>query len=258
MPELTPATLIIIPTYNEAGNVAATVHRVHAAVPDAHILIVDDQSPDGTGEIADRLVEVDTRIFVLHRAEKAGLGGAYLAGFDWALNHGYELIGEFDADGSHPADALPELIAAFDRPGIRPWVAIGSRWVPGGSVVNWPKSREFLSRGGNTYARLMLGLPVSDATAGYRIYSATALRSMDLQSVDSKGYCFQIDLTLRVFDAAGPIVEIPIEFREREIGESKMSRSIVLEAMGRVTIWGVQRRFKKLASQRPGGRRRVS
>ncbi|WP_199184281.1 MULTISPECIES: polyprenol monophosphomannose synthase [unclassified Cryobacterium] len=250
MPDSATKTLIIIPTYNEAGNIEATIRRVHAVVPGAHILVVDDQSPDGTGQIVGRLAAVDSRIFVLHRSKKSGLGDAYLAGFAWALARAYELIGEFDADGSHPADALPELIAAFDRPGVRPWVVIGSRWISGGSVVNWPKSREFLSRAGNTYAKLMLGLPVNDATAGFRIYSATALRAMDLSSVSSKGYCFQIDLTLRVFDAAGRIVEFPIEFREREIGESKMSRGIVLEAMGRVTIWGLQRSLRRLVTRR--------
>ncbi|PRY67614.1 dolichol-phosphate mannosyltransferase [Glaciihabitans tibetensis] len=250
-----PATLIIIPTYNEAGNIEATVGSVLRALPEAHILVVDDGSPDFTGDIADRIAGEDERVFVLHRTEKKGLGAAYLAAFDWAHQHDYAIIGEFDADGSHPAEALPRMMAAFDS-AARPALVIGSRWVRGGSVVGWPRSREFLSRGGNVYSRLMLGLPVADATAGFRLYRAEALRAIDLSSVDSRGYCFQVDLTLRFHDAGLPIVEIPIEFREREIGESKMSRSIVVEAMLRVTVWGVQRFGRRLRG-RPATPRRA-
>lgn len=245
-------TLIIIPTYNEAGNIAAAVRSVHDALPDAHVLVVDDGSPDGTGAIADSLASTDDRVKVLHRTEKNGLGGAYLAGFAWALERSYAVIGEFDADGSHPAEALPRMAAAL-RAEANPALVIGSRWVPGGTVVDWPLTRKLLSRGGNTYARLMLRLPVADATAGYRLYTADALRGIHLDSVESKGYCFQVDLTLRIHDAGGSIVEVPIEFREREIGESKMSRSIVLEAMYKVTVWGVQRALRQVTGRRSPG-----
>lgn len=247
--EQVPPTLIIIPTFNEAGNIEAAVSSVHTALPAAHVLVVDDGSPDGTGAIADSLAAADERVKVLHRTEKNGLGGAYLAGFAWALERSYAIIGEFDADGSHPADALPRMAAAL-RDEARPALVIGSRWVPGGSVVDWPFTRRLLSRGGNTYARLMLRLPVADATAGFRLYTAAALRGINLSSVESKGYCFQVDLTLRIHDAGGSIVEVPIEFREREIGESKMSRSIVIEAMYKVTVWGVQRAFRQVTSPR--------
>lgn len=244
-----PSTLIIIPTYNEAGNIRDAVRKVHVALPSAHILIVDDGSPDGTGEIADALAAADERVKVLKRTEKSGLGDAYLAGFDWALARDYAVVGEFDADGSHPADSLPAMAAALASP-AQPALVIGSRWVPGGSVVDWPTSRRLLSRGGNTYAKVMLRMPVADATAGFRLYTADALRRIDLSSVESKGYCFQVDLTLRIHDAGGTIIEVPIEFREREIGESKMSKSIVIEAMYKVTVWGIQRGVRQLFGRR--------
>jgi dolichol-phosphate mannosyltransferase len=244
-----PSTIIIIPTYNEAGNIEASVRSVHVALPTAHVLVVDDGSPDGTGAIANALALADDRVHVLHRTEKSGLGDAYLAGFAWALERSYSAVGEFDADGSHPSEALPRMAAALASD-ARPALVIGSRWVPGGTVVNWPTSRRLLSRGGNTYAKLMLRLPVADATAGFRLYTADALRNISLSSVESKGYCFQVDLTLRVHDAGGTIVEVPIEFREREIGESKMSRAIVFEAMYKVTVWGVQRTLRQLVGRR--------
>ena len=247
-----PATLIIIPTYNEAGNIEVTVANVQRALPQADILIVDDGSPDLTGDIADRLAQANAGLFVLHRKQKTGLGATYLAGFDWAHQHGYTLIGEFDADGSHPADALPRMMAAIESP-ARPSLVIGSRWARGGSVVGLPRGRELLSRGGNLYSRFMLQLPVADATAGFRLYRAEALRSIDLSSVDSRGYCFQIDLTRRLHNTGMTIVEVPIEFREREIGESKMSRSIVVEALLRVTVWGVQG-FARRLLRRPASR----
>jgi dolichol-phosphate mannosyltransferase len=176
---------------------------------------------------------------------KLGLGSAYVTGFRWGLERGYDLLIEMDADGSHPVDRLPALIDAVASadPADDVMLAIGSRWVQGGSVVDWPKHRELLSRGGNTYARLMLGLDVHDITAGYRVYRADAVRRMDLDGVDSKGYCFQVDMTLRVHDLGGRIVEVPIEFRDRVLGVSKMSQAIVVEAMGRVTQWGIQRRL---------------
>jgi dolichol-phosphate mannosyltransferase len=233
-------TLIVVPTYDERENIATAVHDVLTALPDADLLVVDDASPDGTGEVADRLAAEDPRVHVLHRQEKNGLGGAYLAGFAWALERGYDVVGEFDADGSHPASSLPEMraVLALD-PGTA--LVIGSRWVRGGRVVDWPRSRELLSRGGNAYARIALGLGVRDATAGFRLYRTAVLRRCDLGSVVSRGYCFQVDLTVRVLASGGRITEVPIEFRERRLGVSKMSRAIVLEAMWMVTVWGVAR-----------------
>lgn len=230
--------LVIVPTYNERDNIRATVAAVLDAAPDAHLLIVDDSSPDGTGAIADELAATDTRIEVLHRAEKQGLGAAYVAGFTWALERDFGVVVEMDADGSHPASALPALLTAVDGGAA---LAIGSRWVPGGSVVNWPRRREAISRAGNWYARSMLRLRVRDVTAGYRAFPAGVLRSIHTDSLHSRGYCFQIETTLRVHDAGGRIVEVPIEFREREHGESKMSTGIVAEAMLKVTQWGLAR-----------------
>jgi len=236
--------LVVIPTYNERENLGAIVDRVRRAVPRADILIVDDSSPDGTGELADARAASDTRVNVLHRTEKTGLGDAYLAAFAWALARSYEIVVEMDADGSHPADRLPALIA-----GVRPGGAdltIGSRWVPGGSVVDWPWLRRLISRGGNVYAQVLLGVRTKDATAGFRAFRSETLRSIALENVASHGYCFQIDLTRRVHDRGLLITEIPIEFREREVGQSKMSSTIVFEAMGRVTLWGMQRLWFRL------------
>ena len=235
-------TLIIIPTYNERENLPLVLSRVFEHVPEVNILIVDDNSPDGTGTLADEFAANDARVSVLHRTGKEGLGPAYIAGFKQAIADGYTYIIEMDADGSHPASALPAMIAAIrdDSTGTVGGV-IGSRWVRGGSVVNWPKSRELISRGGSFYARMMLGVPVRDVTAGFRVYRADVLQSLGLDSIASHGYCFQIDLTRRVLALGWKIVEVPIEFRERELGESKMSRAIVAEAMLKVTQWGVQR-----------------
>ena len=243
------STVIIIPTYNELETLPEAVKAVRIAVPDANILIVDDNSPDGTGAKADALASADPFVHVLHRAEKTGLGDAYLAGFAWALEHGFEIIVEMDADGSHPASRLGALIGAVSAPTVPgahyPGLAIGSRWVKGGSVVNWPAHRLFLSRGANAYARIALGINVKDSTAGFRAFRAEVLRGIHLEEVNSHGYCFQIDLTLRVLDAGYTVVELPIEFKERETGESKMSKNIVVEAMKSVTAWGWQRRFGK-------------
>lgn len=232
--------LVITPTYDEAENIAATVAAILAAVPTARVLVVDDASPDGTGAIAERIAAADPRVAVLHRAGKEGLGRAYVAGFRRALDDGVDTIVEMDADGSHPAEALPALLDAVAAdPGVG--LAIGSRWVPGGRVVDWPLSRRILSRGGNAYARAMLRLDVRDVTAGFRAYRADVLRALPLDDIDSRGYCFQIDMTLRTLDAGWRVVERPIAFRERVAGRSKMSRAIVAEAMLRVTVWGLQR-----------------
>jgi dolichol-phosphate mannosyltransferase len=226
---------VIIPTYNERANVETTTARIRRAVPDADLLVVDDNSPDGTGEIADKLAAEDGHIHVLHRAGKAGLGAAYIAGFRWALAEGYGVLVEMDADGSHQPEELPMLLDALAGADL----VLGSRWVPGGTVVNWPKSRELLSRGGNTYARIMLGIGLKDATGGYRAYRAGTLRAIALDEVESQGYCFQIDLAIRALRAGLRVVEVPITFVERVHGTSKMSRAIVLEALWRVTVWGL-------------------
>jgi dolichol-phosphate mannosyltransferase len=227
---------VIVPTYNERANLEQIASRLRAAVPDADLLIVDDNSPDGTGEAADKLAAGDARIHVLHRPAKAGLGSAYIAGFRWALERDYGVLVEIDADGSHQPQELPALLAALEAGAD---LVIGSRYVPGGTVLNWPKSREVLSRGGNTYARVLLGIKVRDATGGYRAFRATALRQVGLDEVESQGYCFQIDLALRVIRAGLTVVEVPITFVERTQGASKMSRAVVAEALWRVTQWGV-------------------
>ncbi len=233
--------LVIIPTYNERENIERIVSRARVCVPEAHILIADDNSPDGTGDIADELAAVDDHIQVLHRAGKEGLGAAYLSGFAWAIDQGYDVIVEMDADGSHQPEQLPKLLAALRNADV----VLGSRWVQGGSVVNWPKHREFLSRGGNLYTRAMLGIPLHDATGGYRAFRADALRTLDLSDVESKGYCFQVDMAWRAVRAGLGVVEVPIEFIERELGDSKMNQKIVTEALWRVTQWGAADKFAK-------------
>lgn len=246
-----PATgtgvLVIIPTYNELGNLETIVARTFAAVPTAHILVVDDGSPDGTGELADTLAGADARLSVLHRAGKSGLGAAYLAGFAVAFGQHPDVIVQMDADGSHPPESLPAMLAELHRSGAG--LIIGSRWTPGGSVVDWPRSRELLSRTANGYARVALGIRVADSTAGFRAYRASALATLDLARVNSEGYCFQIDLTLRVLEAGFTVGEVPIVFRDRTKGESKMSSDIVVEAMTRVTGWGLGRRASQLRGQ---------
>jgi dolichol-phosphate mannosyltransferase len=237
---------VIIPTYNEAENLEPIVARVRSAVPDADVLIADDNSPDGTGDIADKLALTDDHVHVLHRPGKQGLGAAYLAGFGWALDRGYGAMVEMDADGSHDPAELPSLLAALEDADL----VVGSRWVKGGTVSNWPRSRELLSRGGNAYARVMLGLSVHDATGGYRAYRAATLNDIALHTVTSQGYCFQIDLTLRAARARKKIVEVPITFTERTHGSSKMSRAIVAEALWRVTVWGITSRVGLGGKQR--------
>lgn len=232
---------VIIPTYNERGNLEPIAARLRTAVPDADLLVVDDNSPDGTGEIADKLAAGDPHVHVLHRPGKAGLGAAYIAGFGWAMERGYGVLIEFDADGSHQPEQLPSLISALDQADL----VIGSRWVRGGTVQNWPKSREILSRGANIYARLMLGIKVRDATAGFRAYRASALKAIGVAGVQSQGYCFQIDLVLRVIRAGLTVTEVPITFVDRTEGTSKMSRAIVAEALWRVTQWGIAGRLRR-------------
>jgi dolichol-phosphate mannosyltransferase len=236
----TDRVIIVMPTYNERQNLEIMAGRIRESVPDADLLVVDDNSPDGTGDLADKLGEADSRVQVMHRTEKAGLGRAYVAGFTWALEHGYGVIVEMDADGSHRPEDLPRLLAAV-RGGAD--AVIGSRYVPGGTVVNWPKSREFLSRGANIYNRLMLGINIKDATGGYRVYRAATLRKIDLTTIESAGYCFQIDMTLRVLQAGLRLTEVPITFVERERGSSKMSNAVIREAFFRVAQWGIAARL---------------
>ncbi|KWX00985.1 dolichol-phosphate mannosyltransferase [Carbonactinospora thermoautotrophica] len=240
--------LVIIPTYNEAENIERIVQRVRTANPDVHVLIADDNSPDGTGEIADRLAETDGQVHVMHRKGKEGLGAAYLAGFRWGLEQGYDVLVEMDADGSHQPEQLPRLLNALQEQQAD--LVLGSRWVKGGEVVNWPKSREILSRGGNTYARIMMGIPLRDATGGYRAFRRRTLEGIDLASVQSQGYCFQVDLAWRAIKAGFRVVEVPITFVERELGASKMSRQIVMEALWRVTAWGLRARLDRLRGKR--------
>jgi dolichol-phosphate mannosyltransferase len=215
---------------------------VRAAVPTAHILVVDDASPDGTGKIADGLAEQDGNVHVLHRAGKNGLGAAYVAGFDWGLDADFDALVEMDADGSHAPEELPKLLGALAHADL----VLGSRWVPGGAVVNWPKSREVISRGGNLYTRLALGIDLRDSTGGFRVYRREVLDSIDYSAVISEGYCFQVDLAWRALRAGFRITEVPITFAERERGESKMSGAIVREALWRVTEWGAQHRGQQM------------
>lgn len=235
---------VIIPTYNEIANVPTAVAGVRAAVPSADVLIVDDSSPDGTGELADQLAAADQQVHVMHRAGKEGLGAAYLAGFAWGLSAGYDVLVEMDADGSHRAIDLPALLDALANADV----VLGSRWVDGGAVVNWPRSREILSRGGNLYTRIALGIPLRDATGGFRAFRAEVLTDLDLDSVASQGYCFQVDLAWRAMQRGFRVVEVPITFVERQQGTSKMNRAIVVEALWRVTQWGAAHRARQVRS----------
>ncbi|WP_328402966.1 polyprenol monophosphomannose synthase [Streptomyces sp. NBC_00390] len=239
--------LVIIPTYNEAENIQAIVSRVRAAVPDADVLVADDNSPDGTGKFADEIAVQDEQVQVLHRKGKEGLGAAYLAGFAWGIERGYGVLVEMDADGSHQPEELPRLLTALKGADL----VLGSRWVPGGRVVNWPRHREFLSRGGSTYSRLLLGVPIRDVTGGFRAFRAETLQGLGLTEVASQGYCFQVDLARRAVAAGYHVVEVPITFVERELGDSKMSRDIVVEALWRVTAWGVGDRANRLLGRKP-------
>jgi len=232
--------LVVVPTYNEAANLEPVLGRLRGSVPEADVLVVDDGSPDGTGEIADRLAAADPGVHVLHRTEKAGLGAAYVAGFRWALAAGYDAVVEMDADGSHAPEELPRLLAALREADL----VIGSRWVPGGEVRNWPMSRLLLSRGASVYTRVLLRYPVRDATAGYRVYRAAVLEDLKLDEIASQGYCFQIDLGWKTWRAGWRVVEVPITFTERVVGQSKMSRAIVTEALWRVAAWGLTSRSR--------------
>jgi dolichol-phosphate mannosyltransferase len=239
--ELEPV-LVVIPTYNERDNLGPIIKRLHAALPEVHALVVDDGSPDGTGELADELAAADPRVHVLHRTEKAGLGPAYIAGFGWALERDYQVVVEMDADGQHAPEDLGRMLDALTQADL----VIGSRYVSGGRVENWPKSRLFLSWGANLFAKIALGARVNDMTGGFRAFRRTTLEGLKLHNVASQGYCFQIDLGWRTIEAGFRVVEVPITFTERERGKSKMSGDVIREALIRVTKWGVRRRLTQL------------
>jgi dolichol-phosphate mannosyltransferase len=238
--------LVVVPTYNEAANISNVLGQIRQALPKAGILVVDDGSPDATADIAESIP--DEAIHVLRRPSKEGLGSAYRTGFAWGLERGYEAFVEIDADLSHDPLVLPTLLAPLSE-GHE--VAIGSRYVPGGSIPKWSPFRYWLSRGGNRYASVMLGLGVADSTAGYRAYSATVLRRIDLDRVRAEGYGFQIEMTYRARQASASIVEVPIRFVDRVAGESKMSPAIVFEALGLVTWWALGR-WSRRAAELPG------
>ena len=237
--------LVIVPTYDEVENLERILDRLHASVPTAEALVVDDGSPDGTGELADKLALLDARVHVLHRTAKAGLGPAYIAGFRWARERGFDVVVEMDADGSHPPEALPELLAALGSADL----VLGSRYVAGGAVADWPAHRLLLSRLGNRYTRWALRLPLSDATGGYRAARGELIDALPFDDVASQGYCFPVDWAWRAVRAGARVREVPITFTERAFGRSKMSGSIVREALVRVTVWGLQDR---LADWLPG------
>jgi dolichol-phosphate mannosyltransferase len=248
---------MVVPTYDEADNLAWIVDRLRRAQPTLDVLVVDDNSPDGTGEIADALAAADPQVHVLHRADKGGLGAAYLAGFAWALEAGYDVVGEMDADGSHQPEQIGRLLAALPDADL----VIGSRWVPGGSVVNWPWQREALSRGGNLYVRVLLGIDVRDATAGFRLFRRSTLEAIHLDDVRSTGYVFQTDLVTRTLRAGLRVKEVPIDFVERERGDSKMSGEVAVESLKRITRWGLRERWGQVTggrSTRAGSSGRMS
>jgi dolichol-phosphate mannosyltransferase len=237
--------LVIVPTYDEAPNIERIVERLLTSVPDAHALVVDDGSPDGTGELAEKLAADDPRVHVLRRAGKSGLGPAYVAGFRWARERGYGIVVEMDADGSHAPEQLPRLLAALADADL----VLGSRYVPGGRVEDWPVHRLALSRLGNRYTRWLLRLPLADATGGYRAARGELIDRLPFDDVASEGYCFQVDWAWRAVRSGARVTEVPITFTERRFGRSKMSGSIVGEALVRVTVWGLRDR---LADRLPG------
>lgn len=233
-------TVVIIPTYNEAQTLESIIRRTRA-ITDVDILIVDDNSPDGTGALAERLATADTSLHVLHRQAKMGLGPAYVAGFEWALSRGYDHVAEMDADGSHDPASLVALIDIAQNTDAA--LVLGSRWVRGGAIDGWSRSRELLSRAGNAYARLALGSAIHDLTGGFRVIRTSVLRELDLESISSSGYSFQVEVAHRIEQRGLTVIEHPITFRERTAGVSKMHLGIVVEAVWRITLWGLARTF---------------
>lgn len=245
MNDLPLRTLVVMPTYNERRSLPITVAGLLAVPRHIDLLVVDDNSPDGTGHVADRLAAGSERVFVLHRGKKSGLGNAYIAGFRWGLGHDYDVIVEMDADGSHRSEDLPALLDAVAAGAD---VVLGSRWVPGGHVVNWPAGRQLLSRSANTYVRLAMGIGLRDATGGFRAYRRTVLEALDLHDISSQGYCFQVDMAWLSRLAGFTIAEVPITFVEREYGTSKMNGAIVVEALALTTAWAIRHRARQLKS----------
>jgi dolichol-phosphate mannosyltransferase len=227
------STLVVVPTYQEAENIGVLLARVFLAAPGVHVLVVDDNSPDGTGDLVAARNDFGRRVHLLRRPEKAGLGAAYRAGFTWALDRGYDVVVQMDADLSHPATAIPDLVDALDDAAM----SVGSRYVRGGRIENWSVSRRLISWLGNVYVRLVLGLPVRDATAGFKAYRAETLEEIGVLTSHSNGYCFQIENTWQAARRGLRIAEVPITFTDRTLGESKMSGAIVLEAVVRVLGW---------------------
>jgi dolichol-phosphate mannosyltransferase len=230
-----------MPTFNEAGNINHAIQELFQYNKNVDLLIVDDDSPDGTGKLADQLASTSSRITVMHRKEKQGLGAAYIAGFKRAFDAGYDYVVEMDADGSHRAEDLPKLLAVCELNDL----VIGSRYVKGGSTENWPIHRQWLSKGGNLFAKMMLGTRVNDMTAGFRVFNVPFLKTMDLESINARGYSFQIEMAYRTIQQGGRVTEVPIVFIEREVGESKMSRAIVIEALVLMTKFGMRRLFRR-------------
>jgi len=231
--------LVIMPTFNEAGNIERATSELFKFNPDVSLLVVDDGSPDGTGQLAEQLAAKDKRISVLHRKDKQGLGAAYIAGFNYAFGRDFDFVVEMDADGSHRAEDLTKLLAICQDNDL----VIGSRYVRGGKTQNWPLHRQWLSRGGNIYAKMMLGSKLNDMTAGFRVFRSSFLQGMDLATINARGYSFQIEMAYRTIQLGGRTAEVPITFVEREIGESKMSGNIVVEALMLMTKFGFKRIF---------------
>lgn len=239
--------IVVIPTYCEKETISSVIERILAADETVNVLVVDDNSPDGTGEIVEKIAAQDPRVQVMHRTEKNGLGSAYIAGFRLALEQGYDEIIEMDADGSHQPEELPALRKLLKSGAA---LAIGTRWMPGGKTVNWPRYRQIISRAGTTYARIMLSSRLRDITSGYRGFSAETLRSLDLENLDSAGYCFQIELAWLVERSGKSVQEFPITFVERIDGHSKMTLGIIVEALAKVTSWGISSRLGRRKNQR--------
>lgn len=235
--------LVVVPTYDEIENLPILLERLHTAAPDVHVLVVDDGSPDGTGDYAQTSSEAADWIHVLHRTSKDGLGAAYLAGFAWTLARDYDAVMEMDADLSHHPEDVPRLLATLAEADV----VLGSRWVEGGGVENWPLHRRVLSRGGSFVARVALEMPLRDATGGFRAYRRAAMEQLDLPTIASRGYVFQIELAHRALQAGLTVVEVPIVFTERVNGVSKMTGGIVRESLTRLTWWGLERRLQRLA-----------
>lgn len=255
---MTDRTLVVVPTYDERANLAPLLERIHTSVGGAHVLIVDDNSPDGTGQLAQRLVADRPWLHVLHRPGKQGLGVAYIAGYGWGLAHGYDVFVQLDADLSHLPEQIPDLLAALDADEGADLV-IGTRWMPGGWVENWSRRREWLSRGGNLYTQTLLGLPLRDVTGGFRAWRRHTLEGVDLAGVASAGYCFQVDLARRAVAGGFAVREVPIRFVERTWGTSKMNAAVVCESLWRISAWGARHQMMRLRDvllRHPDGRSR--